>query len=120
MKKFKLLILSLIAGFAFCMYSCDSDSDNLETEQQEVESPILKKAGFSGYVQKGPFSNGSSVTIAELDKNLNQTGKTYFTTISDNLGSFEKKNIALVSNFVTLKADGYYFNEVSGKTSSGM
>ncbi|MDR0606324.1 MAG: hypothetical protein LBG80_18765, partial [Bacteroidales bacterium] len=67
----------------------------------------------------GPFVNGSSVTISELDADLNQTGKTYFTTISDNLGSFEQKNIELVSNYVELKVDGYYFNEVQGKTSVG-
>jgi len=119
MKEFKLLILSLIAGFVFCMYSCESGSENLEPESKAVDPPMIKKAVFSGYVQKGPFSNGSSVTVLELDKNLDQTGKTYFTTISDNIGSFEKKNIELVSNFVALKADGYYFNEVSGKTSTG-
>jgi hypothetical protein len=74
----------------------------------------VKKEIFSGYAQKGPFVVGSSVTIVELDANLDQTGKTYFTTISDNLGSFEQKNIELVSNYVELKADGSYFNETTG------
>lgn len=83
-----------------------------------VPEPVketVKKEIFSGYAQKGPFVIGSSVTILELDEHLNQTGKTYFTTISNNLGSFEQKNIELVSNYVELKADGYYFNEVSGE-----
>jgi hypothetical protein len=78
----------------------------------------VKKDVFGGYAQKGPFVNGSSVTISELDAKLDQTGKTYQTTISDNSGSFEKKNIELVSNYVELKVDGFYFNEISGKTST--
>lgn len=97
-------------------FSCQEKNEDLEPDPS---STAISKAVFSGYVQKGPFVNGSSVTILELDENLDQTGKTYFTTISDNFGSFEKKNIDLVSNYVSLKADGYYFNEVSGKTSTG-
>ena len=79
----------------------------------------VKKEVFSGYVQKGPFINGSSVTISELDGSLNQTGRSYSTTVAGNSGSFEQKQIELVSNYVQLKADGYYFNEVSGESSSG-
>jgi hypothetical protein len=88
-------------------------------KNKDADSSQVKKEVFKGYAQKGPFVNGSSVTISELDANLNQTGKTYFTTISDNLGSFEQKNIELVSNYVELKVDGYYFNEVQGQTSIG-
>ena len=119
MKMKNFLVSGLVAGLIFCLHSCESNSDNLEPDPVEVENPVINKAVFSGFVQKGPFSNGSSVTILELNENLDQTGKTYFTTISDNLGSFEQKNIDLVSNFVSLKADGYYFNEVSGETSTG-
>jgi len=75
----------------------------------------IKKDVFGGYAQKGPFVLGSSVTISELDANLNQTGKTYHTTISNNSGSFELTDIELVSNYVQLKVDGYYFNEVAGE-----
>jgi len=38
-----------------------------------------------GNVQKGPFSNGSELSIFELDNNLFPTGRTFHTTIS-NLG----------------------------------
>ena len=82
--------------------------------KKDEKTPQVKKDVFSGYAQKGPFMTGASVTIMELDTTLNQTGKTYFTTISDNLGSFEQKNIELVSNYVELKADGYYFHEAFG------
>jgi len=77
------------------------------------------KEAFSGYVQKGPYLNGSSVNIIQLDKQLNQTGNVFSTTIIDNSGNFEQKNINFTSKFVELKADGYYFNEVKGENSTG-
>ena len=77
----------------------------------------VKKEVFSGYAQKGPFVVGSSVTISELKASLEQTGKTYSTIISDNSGSFEQKNIELVSNYVELKVEGYYFEEIGGSVS---
>jgi len=89
----------------------------LTTACDDIGTPV-KKEIFNGYAQKGPFINGSSVTITELDSRLNQTGKTYHTTIADNSGSFEQKNIELISNVVELKADGYYFNEITNETSA--
>lgn len=82
------------------------------------DTVLLTKKQFSGVVQKGPFINGSTVTIFELDNNLNQTGRSYTTSIADNSGKFEIDNLELVSNYVLLKADGFYFNEVSGSLSS--
>ena len=102
---FKYLVIVAVS-FTACKKSDDGQS-----------APQVKKGIFSGYAQKGPFANGSSVTILELKKDLDQTGKTYFTTISDNLGNFEQKNIELISRYIALKADGFYFNEVSGQTS---
>ena len=106
-KLFSILTVVLLLSFV----SCNTDN--------ELENNPVKKEVFSGYAQKGPFVNGSSVTIIELDNALNQTGRSYATTIADNSGSFEQKQIELASNYVQLKADGYYFNEVSGKSSSG-
>ena len=98
----------IICTLLFSLSSCDKNTI----------TPLTKEV-FSGYVQKGPFINGSSVAISELDASLNQTGRIYSTTVAGNSGSFEQKQIELVSNYVQLKADGYYFNEVSGETSSG-
>lgn len=108
-KKYPIFIL-LICGLNFI--SCEPTLVNEPTQ-------LLKKEIFSGYVQKGPFANGSSVSIAELDTALNQTGRSYSTTIVDNSGSFEQKKIVLISSYVQLKADGYYFNEVTGQMSTG-
>lgn len=106
-KIFTFLALGLFLGLASCNITDDP-----------VEQPVTKET-FSGYVQKGPFISGSSVAISELDESLNQTGRSYFTTVTGNSGSFEQKQVELISNYVQLKADGYYFNEVSGQSSPG-
>ncbi|NDP19491.1 MAG: hypothetical protein GZ091_00205 [Paludibacter sp.] len=102
----------VVLGLSLILIGC-------ETIVLEKPAEPLKKELFSGYVQKGPFINGSSVIISELDTLLDQTGRSYSTTVSNNSGSFEQKKIELVSKYVQLKADGYYFNEVSGESSTG-
>ncbi len=69
-------------------------------------------------MQKGPFLNGTALQITELDSKLVPTGKNYSAQLLDNRGSFEVRNVELVSQYVQLKADGFYFNEVSGKNSA--
>jgi len=107
--------------------SCEKEpvADPKGPDVEEPETPIVDdpvvyaKEVFSGYVQKGPYIIGSSVTIAQLDLALNQTGSVFTTQIVDNSGTFEQRNIEFASNFVELKADGYYFDEVKGINSNG-
>ena len=73
---------------------------------------------LSGYVQKGPFINGSSITISELKTNLSPTGINYNTQIVDNKGTYGIKDIKFTSNYVELRANGFYFNEITGEKSS--
>jgi len=99
-----------------------SQIDSIKFIDNSVSKPVVHpvtKAVFSGYVQKGPYVNGSSVTITPLDEQLDQTGNVFSTQIIDNSGNFERKNVVFASNFVELKADGYYFNEVKGENSTG-
>jgi len=87
-------------------------------ERSENESISLKKEVISGYIQKGPYINGTSIVVSELDTKMNPTGKVFNTQINDNNGSFEIRDIELSSNYVEIIANGYYFNENSGKISS--
>lgn len=86
-------------------------------DKEKIPKPI-KKEILSGFVQKGPFVNGSSITIVELNSDLGQTGKTFHSSIIDNSGAFEQKNIELVSQFIELKVDGFYFDETTGQNST--
>jgi hypothetical protein len=69
-----------------------------ETDENKI-TPIVKNK-LSGYVQKGPYINGTSIQMYELDASLNQTGKNFSTSIIDNKGTFEFKSIALSSQYV--------------------
>ena len=90
----------------------------------KIDSILFKTADLStgitikGYAQKGPFINGSAITVFDLQANLSPSGKSFSEQITDNKGTFELDNIELSSNFVSIRADGYYFNEVSGKQST--
>lgn len=86
---------------------------------EENETPKgLSLEKVSGFVQKGPYLNGTSVTIYELSTDLQATGKNFPSQILDNKGTFEIKNIDLSSEYVLLKADGFYFNEVDNSSST--
>ena len=101
------LIMMLI--LALTIYSCDKEEDN-------GKSLTLDKV--SGFVQKGPYLNGTAVTISELTSDLTPTGKNFTSQILDNKGTFEIKNVNLTSQYVEIKADGFYFNEVSNSNST--
>ena len=94
---------------ALTIYSCDKEEDN-------GKSLTLDKV--SGFVQKGPYLNGTAVTISELTSDLTPTGKNFTSQILDNKGTFEIKNVNLTSQYVEIKADGFYFNEVSNSNST--
>ncbi|MFZ4454759.1 MAG: hypothetical protein ACOYOT_00910 [Bacteroidales bacterium] len=86
--------------------------------KEETLSKTISKQSISGLIQKGPFVNGSSITLYELSDKLAPSGKVFDTQISDNKGSFAFSQVELASPFVKLKADGFYFNEVSGEKSA--
>jgi hypothetical protein len=79
--------------------------------------PCVTNFDISGKAQKGPFLNGSSVLLAELDQEYFQTGKTFNTQILDNTGAFSFDGVNLTSSYASLRVDGFYFDEVCGERS---
>ncbi len=106
-------IKAFLISLFFLLFSCEK-----ENNVNPNESHPVKKEKLTGYVQKGPFINGTSINISELSSELIQTGKTFSSQISDNRGSFELRQLDLSSQFVELKADGFYYNEVTGDNSA--
>ncbi len=74
---------------------------------------------ISGNVQKGPFINGTEITVNELTDELDQTGRSFSGTISDDRGSFQVASVALESGYARVRASGFYFDETSGEISDG-
>jgi hypothetical protein len=85
--------------------------------KKESSSPDNKVQDIVGYVQKGPFINGSSVTVYDLQSDIAPNGKSYNSVITDKTGSFSFSKISLSSNYVSIRADGFYYNEISGQQS---
>lgn len=130
MRKMRKLFLLLCAALLITFTGCQKDevatcSDGLQNGTEtgidcggDCVPCALPDATIQGFVQKGPFLNGSSVQLNELDSSYTQTGVSFTTQILDNLGSFAFNTIPLGSPYVTLRADGFYFNEVCGVNSA--
>lgn len=95
------------------IFCCTCSSDNTENE-----SPGNDTYTVNGSVQKGQFIQGSTVTIQELDENLQPVGNNYQTQILDDMGTF-KLSSEIKNRYVEIIANGYYFDEIAGKLSSG-
>lgn len=107
-KPYRFLSLIIVIVMAVFLTNCQKDNDSTQSTVQNI----------NGFVQKGPFINGSSVTVYDLQSDLSASGKSFNAQITDNKGTFVLTNISLSSNYVGLRADGFYFNEVSGEQSA--
>ncbi|HET6557794.1 MAG TPA: hypothetical protein VFG54_10805 [Prolixibacteraceae bacterium] len=126
----RILLLITFAALAFISRSQDTmyvhQKGGLITKVavDKIDSILFKTSDSSigktikGYAQKGPFINGSAITVFDLQANLSPSGRSFTEQITDNKGSFELNDIELSSNFVSIRTDGFYFNEVSGKQSA--
>jgi hypothetical protein len=84
--------------------------------KDEETSSIIKEK-VTGYAQKGPYINGTLITLSELSSDLLPTGRTFYSQILDNTGTFEIRDVNLKSQYVELIAQGFYFNEISNNLS---
>ncbi|WP_297699208.1 FISUMP domain-containing protein [uncultured Fibrobacter sp.] len=117
--------LSLPKGLATAAVSislflaaCGDDNKNAGGTVEDQEVIAISDKTVSGVSQKGPFVNGSSVTVQELDgETLAQTGNSYEGKIKNDMGEFSVKVAKLASQYALLKANGFYRNEVSGEKS---
>ncbi len=103
-------VMFIVLFFTFCK----------KDDKIAIEDPNSSgQKSISGKVQKGPFKNGASLIIYELNNSLGQTGRSFASTISDDAGNFALNNINLSSNYVLITASGYYFNEHFNRISEG-
>ena len=73
---------------------------------------------INGSVFKGSFIRGSLLNFYELETNLNQTGRSFNTTIDDDYGNFDIKAQNLAGKLIRVVGDGFYWNEVLNENSS--
>ncbi len=89
--------------------------------QKGIDGETTKPASYSvsGKVEKGPFVQGSTISMATLDSKMNATGKTYSATISDDAGTFGFGSQEFDSPYARITASGYFYNEVTRSLSNG-
>ena len=110
MKKLSIILLTILP---LLFSSCGADPNDLTNS-------VGGKDGISvsGFAQKGQLIKGSSVTAFGLDEKLKATGASFPTSITDDMGSFALDAVGDIQ-FIEFKAEGYYFEENTGKMSSG-
>lgn len=111
-------LMALWPCFVMTMPGCNNSDDDSDSSNNGGDSGSGADTDYTikGLAQKGPFINGSKVTAAELDNNLEQTGDTFTSEISDDLGTFEISP-SLSTSYAELIVDGFFFDEISGALS---
>lgn len=112
--KYRFLLFAALLSVA-----CSEEPQPEPNNKNNGTGPVTPGQTWSvnGSVQKGPFTQGTSITIQALDESLNPTGKNYSTKTTDDAGSFAIGS-QIESRYVEIIASGYYFNEIEGKVSS--
>lgn len=108
--RFKILV-SLLATLTFT--GCQ---DGVSSNPDEATPAASETYRIQGVVQKGPYIQGTEITVRELDDDLVPTGRVFVSTIDDDTGAFSIP-VEVASPYIELSADGYYFDEVSGELS---
>jgi hypothetical protein len=99
--------------------SGSGDANTPHDAQTDAETPDAKADGgkvtLTGAVAKGPFIEGTTVTVSPVDSSGNTTGAAFSTMTSDNAGDFSV--VLSYTGPVQLSANGYYYNEIEGALS---
>ncbi len=103
----KKLLLILSAALMFAFVGCESFGD---------DNVVGGSYSISGAIQKGPFVQGSNITIQPLNSNLKPIGQMYTTLTTNDAGMFEMEGVN--SKYAEIIATGYYYDEVEGKISA--
>ena len=97
---------SLLFFFSYFLQNVEKNNEGITINEN-----------LEGVSQKGPFVQGSSVTITELNDDLTKTSKVYETQTKDDLGNFEF-NEKFSKRYILIEATGKYFNEVKNQTTT--
>jgi uncharacterized protein (TIGR02145 family) len=111
-------VLAIVSCAVLLFAACGDDSKNAGGSVEDQEIIAISDKTVTGVSQKGPFVNGSSVTVQELNgETLAQTGLGFEGKIKNDMGEFSVKVNKLESQYALLKANGFYRNEVTGEKS---
>ena len=96
---------------------CGDSTMVIELGHATDDTATISLDTLIGYTQKGPFLKGSSVYLYELNGSLNQTNGNFTSVIASDDGRYRFRTRGLKYPYAMVVVDGYYRNEVTGKTS---
>ena len=69
----------LITFIVFLLWTCSGGGDGGGGSPTEPSDPtyVVNIPSLNGFAQKGPFSNGTSISVAELTSSLSPTGRNF-------------------------------------------
>ena len=76
----------------------DTSTSTSDTSTTTSDTSTTTSITLSGKVQKGPYFQGTEITVRELDSSMTPTGDTFTGTIDDNTGSFSIKATLILQN----------------------
>lgn len=104
-------------SIAASIFGCSDNNDSAGGATEGTNGLAIIDKEITGLTQKGPFVKGSPVTVLELSRDgYKQTGRAFRGKVGEK-GFFKVNNLKLESNYAVLEANGYYLNEITGKTS---
>ena len=114
-KKWFQIAETLIVGAMLWACSDDKGVAGGTTE----DAGIIAELNVAGVAQKGPFVEGSVVSVQGINcRTFELTGESYETTVKSNGGDYEIDNINLSSVCAVFEVSGYYLSELTGTESS--
>ncbi|WP_290726338.1 FISUMP domain-containing protein [Fibrobacter sp. UBA2449] len=102
----------------FLLVACGDD----ESSGGKTGTPVATERTISGVVQKGPYAQGASVSVHELDAGvLLLTGNHYEGKVQNDSGAYSVTFDEFESPYAILEASGLFRNELTGaKTKSSV
>ena len=97
-----------------------SDDDSGFAGGSTEDTGIVANLDVAGVSQKGPFVEGSAVTVQGIDcKTLKFTDEVFEGTVKSDKGDFTVESVTLKSTCALFEVTGEYRSEITGKKSAG-
>ena len=111
--------IALVGALAMLAACSDSESKNISGGVTE-DKGIVANLDVAGVSQKGPFVEGSAVTVQGIDcKTLKFTDEVFEGKVKSDKGDFTVESVTLKSTCALFEVTGEYHSEITGKKSAG-
>lgn len=88
-------------------------------DTKKIENKKVESVKVSGYAQKGPFVDGTTINIYGLDDKLEETKVKFSGKTSGDSGHFSIKDITLDNQYALIEVSGFFENLMTWKATSG-